>query len=526
MVYLVGAGPGDPGLITVKGLAVLRRAQVVVYDQLATPELLKEAPPEAEIIYVGKKAGAHAVPQEGINDLLVAKARAGLTVVRLKGGDPFVFGRGGEEAEELAVAGVPFEVIPGVTSAVAVPAYAGIPVTHRRYTTLVTFITGHEDPTKDVSTIPWENLGKNPGTLVFLMGVKNLAENCRRLINAGRAPETPAAVIEKGATPFQRTVAGSLADIAARARVAAIKPPAILVVGGVAELRDRLKWWETRPLWGKTVVVTRSREQASQLVELLAAAGARCLEVPTIEIGPPDDWTPLDAALKKLSQYHWVVFTSANGVKGFLERLFGQGKDVRALGSAKIAAIGPATAQALQPWGLKADVVPHAFKAEVLLAALSPLVAPGSRILLARAQIAREVLPQGLVRLGAKVEVAPVYKARPPREIPPEAAAALKEGRVDLLTFTSSSTVHNFVKLLSKERVQVLAAGAKVAAIGPITAATLKEYGLTPQIQPADFTIPALAAAIVDYFKGESGGRPGSVIEGEKGKGKQAKKRG
>ncbi len=501
MVYLVGAGPGDPGLITAKGLAVLRRAQVVVYDQLASPELLKEAPAEAEIIYVGKKAGAHAVPQEGINDLLVARAKAGLTVVRLKGGDPFVFGRGGEEAEELAAAGIPFEVVPGVTAAVAVPAYAGIPVTHRRYTTLVTFITGHEDPTKEASTIPWEALGKNPGTLVFLMGVKNLPEICRQLVDKGRDPQTPAAVIERGATLLQRTVTGALTDMAQKAKEADIKPPAILVVGGVVALRERLKWWETRPLWGRTVVVTRSRQQASRLVELLSAAGARCLEVPTIEIGPPDDFTAFDQALKNLAQYHWVVFTSANGVAAFMARLFEQGRDVRALGGAKIAAIGPATAESLRPYGLKADVVPHAFKAEVLLEALTPHMAPGSRVLLARAQIAREVLPQGLLRLGAQVEVAPVYKARPPQGIPPEAEAAFQEGQADLLTFTSSATVHNFVKLLGRERFQVLAVKAVVASIGPITSATLKEYGVTPQIEPKDYTIAALTAAMVDYFR-------------------------
>ena len=426
MVYLVGAGPGDPGLITAKGLALLRRAQVVVYDQLASPELLKCAPADAEVIYVGKQAGAHALPQEGINKLLINRARAGLTVVRLKGGDPFVFGRGGEEAEALAAAGLPFEVIPGVTSAVAVPAYAGIPVTHRRYTTLVTFITGHEDPTKEASAIPWGALGQNPGTLVFLMGVKNMAENCRRLILAGRDPETPAAVVEKGATLAQRTVTGTLADIAARAREANVKPPAVLVVGGVVELRERLQWWETRPLWGRTVVVTRSREQASRLVELLSAAGARCLEVPTIEIGPPDDLTPLDAALENISRYDWIVFTSANGVASFMARLFGQGKDVRALGRAKIAAIGPATAQALRAYGLAADVVPRTFQAEGLLEALTPYITPGTRILLARAQAAREALPQGLARLGAQVDVAPVYQARPPREIPPEAEAALR----------------------------------------------------------------------------------------------------
>jgi uroporphyrinogen III methyltransferase/synthase len=500
MVYLVGAGPGDPGLITAKGLAVLRRAQVVVYDQLASPELLQEAPPEAEIIYVGKKAGAHAVPQEGINDLLVQKARAGLTVVRLKGGDPFVFGRGGEEAEELAAAGVPFEVIPGVTSAVAVPAYAGIPVTHRRHTTLVTFITGHEDPAKEASTIPWANLGQNPGTLVFLMGVKNLAENCRRLIAAGRAPETPAAVIQAGTTPEQRTVTGTLADIAERAREADIQPPAVLVVGAVVELRERLQWWETRPLWGKTAVVTRSREQASRLVELLNAAGARCLEVPTLEMVPPDDLTPLDAALEGLSQYDWVIFTSANGVAAFMDRLFGQGKDARALGRAKIAAIGPATAQALKEYGLAADVVPETFQAEGL-EALTPHVSPGTRILLARAKVARDLLPDGLRRLGAQLDVAPVYQARAPQTIPPDAEAALRQGGVDILTFTSSATVHNFAALLGKARFQRLAAGAAVAAIGPITRATLSEYGLTPQIEPATFTIPALAAAIIDYFK-------------------------
>jgi len=502
MVYLVGAGPGDPGLITVKGLEVIRKAQVVVYDQLASPELLQEAPPDAEIIYVGKKAGAHALPQEGINQLLVDKARAGLTVVRLKGGDPFVFGRGGEEALALAAAGLPFEIVPGVTAAVAVPAYAGIPVTHRGLASLVTFITGHEDPTKEESAIPWQVLAKTQGTLVFLMGVKNLADNCRRLVEGGRVPTTPAAVIEKGATLEQRTVTGVLDNIAAQAREAGIKPPAILVVGEVAGLRESLQWWETRPLWGKTAVVTRTRKQASALVALLTAAGARCLEVPTIEIGPPDDLAPLDQALENLSKYRWIVFTSANGVAAFMNRLCGQEKDVRALGGAKIAAIGPATAQALREHGLAADVVPPAFKAEVLLEALSPHVAPGDKILLARAQIAREVLPQGLVRLGVEVDVAPVYKARHVTAIPPAAAAAFQEGKVDILTFTSSATVHNFVLLVGKERFQALAKDAVVAAIGPITGGTLQEYGITPQIEPKDYTIPAMVKAIVDYFRG------------------------
>jgi uroporphyrinogen III methyltransferase/synthase len=501
MVYLVGAGPGDPGLITAKGLEVLRRAQVVVYDQLASPELLREAPPGAELIYVGKKAGAHAVPQKGINDLLVARARAGLTVVRLKGGDPFVFGRGGEEAEELAAAGIPFEVVPGVTSAVAVPAYAGIPVTHRRYTTLVTFITGHEDPSKEESTIPWENLGQNPGTLVFLMGVKNLAENCQRLIAAGRDPQTPAAVIQSGTTPAQRTVTGTLADIAAQAQAAGITAPAILVVGSVVDLRERLRWWETRPLWGKTAVVTRTREQASGLSKLLAAAGARCLEVPTLEIGPPDDFKPLDRAIQYLDTYKWVIFTSANGVTRFMQRLFEKGRDVRVFGGRRLAAIGPATAQALREYGLVAEVVPARFQAEDLAAALLPRLEPGVRVLLARAQAARETLPEILAKRLIKVYVAPVYQAMRPVGLPEDVKPWLESGQVDLLTFTSSATVHNFVGLVGKARFQDLATRAAVAAIGPITAATLKEYGITPRIEPAAFTIPALAAAIVDYFK-------------------------
>jgi uroporphyrinogen III methyltransferase / synthase len=500
-VFLVGAGPGDPGLITVKGLKLLRRADVIVYDQLASPELLREARPDADLIYVGKKAGDHALPQDAINRLLAEEAGAGKIVVRLKGGDPFVFGRGGEEAEELAVSGVPFEVVPGVSSAVAVPAYAGIPVTHRGLASLVTFVTGHEDPAKGESDIPWGILALSRGTLVFLMGVKNLGENCRHLIAGGRPESTPAAVIQAGTLPTQRTVTGTLEDIAIKAMEADIRPPAILVVGEVARLRERLAWWEKRPLYGKVAVVTRTREQASALVELLAAAGARCLEVPTLEIFPPDDFGPLDQALDRLADYRWVIFTSANGVAAFMQRLFARRLDVRALGGAKLAAIGPATAAALKHYSLMADVVPQKFVAEELAAALLPHIKAGEKVLLARAQLAREALPEALAAHGARVDVVPVYQMQRPLAAPPEALPFIADGRVDILTFASSATVHNFAALVGKEKFQELAQHAVVAAIGPITGAALQEYGLTPQVQPEDYTIPALAEAIIDYFK-------------------------
>ncbi len=499
-VFLVGAGPGDPGLITAKGLKLLRQADVIVYDQLASPALLREARTGAELIYVGKKAGVHALPQGEINRLLVDLAQEGKTVVRLKGGDPFVFGRGGEEAEALAAAAIPFEVVPGVSSAVAVPAYAGIPVTHRGLASLVTFITGHEDPTKAESDIPWDILAKTQGTLVFLMGVKNLAENCRRLVEGGRPPHTPAAVIQSGTLPTQHTVTGTLANIAEKAREAGIQPPAILVVGEVASLRERLTWWENRPLWGKTAVVTRTRQQASALSELLTAAGARCLEVPTLEIVPPADFRPLDEALARLSDYRWLIFTSANGVHAFMKRLLRRHHDLRALGHLKLAAIGPATALALRHYGLIADVVPARFVAEDLAAVLLPQVEPGSRVLLARVEQAREVLPKTLAAHGAQVDIVPVYQMHLPRGVPPEALPFIEAGQVDILTFASSATVHNFAALVGKEKFQELAQKALVAAIGPITAATLKEYGLTPQVQPQDYTIPALAEAIIDYF--------------------------
>jgi uroporphyrinogen III methyltransferase / synthase len=502
IVYLIGAGPGDPGLMTVRGLELIRRADCLVYDYLANEAFLLEASPQAEIIYVGKKGGDHTLPQKDINQLLVEKARAGKTIVRLKGGDPYIFGRGGEEAQELVRYGIPFEVVPGVTSAIAVPAYAGIPLTHRQHASLVSFITGHEDPTKPESAIPWETLGKSPGTLVFLMGVKNLPDICRELQSHGKAASTPAAVIHRGTTPSQRSVSGTLADIAQKVQEAGLAPPAIFVVGSVVELRQQLNWFENRPLWGKRILVTRSRHQASAFVKRLTEYGATCLEAPTIEVLPPDDgYTSLDEALRSLDRYHWVIFTSPNGVDAFFNRLFSGGQDVRALGECKLAVIGAATDQALREHGLRADVVPTDFRAEGLVASLSPLVHPGHLLLLPRAQEAREILPQEMSKRGAIVHVVPSYKTAPPATLPPATDAALKDGDIDVLTFASSSTVTNFAQLLGRDHFQKLAERSVIAAIGPVTAKTLETFGLRAHIQPHIYTIPALTEAIVDYFQ-------------------------
>lgn len=363
LVYLIGAGPGDPGLLTRRGADLISRAEVVVYDYLANPELLALARPDAEIIYVGKKGGDHTLPQGGINQLLVDKANEGKSVARLKGGDPFIFGRGGEEAEELIEAGIGFEVVPGVTSAVAAPAYAGIPLTHRSFVSCVTFATGHEDPTKEKSSLNWEAMVKTGGTLVFLMGVKKLKANCAALMAAGMDPKTPAALIRWGTTPKQQVLRSTVAEIGERAEAEGFGPPAIFVVGGVVGLRDSLAWLEKRPLFGLKVLITRTRATASRLAGMVAELGAEPVIFPTIKVVPPDDFGPLDRAIDNLAGYDWLIFTSANGVKYFFDRLFASGRDVRALGGIKICTIGPATAQAVEKFNIQADLVPEKFVA-------------------------------------------------------------------------------------------------------------------------------------------------------------------
>jgi len=499
-VYLVGAGPGDPGLITVKGQECIATAEVIIYDYLAAPALLNHAAAGAELIYVGKKGGDHTLSQDEINALIVKKAKAGFRVCRLKGGDPFIFGRGGEEAEELVAAGIPFEVVPGVTSAVAAAAYAGIPLTHRKLTATLAFVTGHEDPHKEASSIDWESLGRGIGTLVFFMGVKNLPDITQKLIANGKSPDTPVALIRWGTTSAQQTVTGTLDDIAERVKKAGLKAPAIIVVGDVVKLRQNLRWFETRPLLGKRIVVTRAREQASDLVKQLSDLGAECLQYPTIKVVPTADTGPLDDAISRLSAYDWIVFTSVNGVKFFFERLFELDLDVRALHHLQTAAIGPVTSQKLRAFGLNTDILPQDYRAEAVADAFRKQDLKGKKVLLPRAAEARPVLPVELGKMGAEVDEVTTYLTENVADNADRLIQELSDNRIDLITFTSSSTVRNFKALLPPEHFQDLLEGVTIASIGPITTDTARQLGFEVHITAPTYTIAGLCDAIMKHF--------------------------
>lgn len=501
-VYIIGAGPGDPGLITLRAVEALQLADVVVYDNLVNEELLAYAAAGARFIYAGKQGGNHTLTQDKINDLLVREALDGCTVARLKGGDPFIFGRGGEEAEELGARGIPFEVIPGVTSAIAVPAYAGIPLTHRGLTSTVAFVTGHEDPTKEKSDIDWQALA-GIGTLVFLMGVKNLDQITGTLISRGKPPRTPAALIRRGTTPDQKVLSGTLATIAELAAKSRFKPPAILVVGKVVELRDTLGWFDTKPLFGLGVVITRPERQADDLAKLLAAEGARPIAFPTIAIEEPSDWSGLDAALAGLESYQWIIFTSANGVHFFFERLQQKGGDVRSLKGIKICCIGPATARQLADRGIRVDLVPEEFIAEGILKSFAGIDLQGKKILIPRASKARELLPEGLEKMGADVVVAAAYRTVNSGRKKEELQARLAAGDVDVITFTSSSTVRNFVDIMGKDF--ALPPSVRVACIGPVTAGTAAKAGFKIDILQHEYTMQGLVRALVEHFQQPKG---------------------
>ena len=499
-VFLVGAGPGDPRLLTLKGKDCLEQADVVLYDHLANPMLLDYAPLHAERIYVGRKGRGFYSGQEEINQILITKAREGKCVVRLKGGDPFVFGRGGEEAEVIAEAGLAYEVVPGVTSAVAVPAYAGIPVTHRTLASTVAFVTGHEDPTKAESALEWPRLASSEGTLVFLMGMKNLPQIVERLLQEGKDPQTPVAIIRWGTYPRQRTLIGTLVDIVERARREAMDPPTVIVVGAVVALRDRLNWFESRPLFGKCVLVTRPREQAPALSSLLTAYGGEPFECPTLEIVPPGSWEELDKAVKELPTYQWLVLTSVNGVRAFMERLRSNHYDARRLAGLRVCCIGPGTAKKMEAYGIQADDIPAIYQAEGLLELMKEQGVKGQRVLIPRAEVARDLLPDQLRVLGAEVHVVTAYRAVSPKAQVQELKDRLLKRQIHYLTFASSSTVRNFCQLFeSREELHNMIEGSTVACIGPITAQTVQEHGIRVGVVASQNTIPALVESIVQY---------------------------
>lgn len=498
-VYLVGGGPGAHDLLTLKGKRCLEQADVVIYDYLADRSLLNYAPASAEKIYAGKQAGAKALTQEEIQDLMVRHARLGRTVVRLKGGDPFIFGRGGEEGEHLRNHGIAFEVVPGVTSAIAAPAYAGIPLTHRDYSSNVAFVAGHEDWEAE-SSVSWEPLARAAHTIVFLMGMTNLAGNMRKLMESGCDPERPVAVIRWGTKGSQETLVGTVQTIADLARAKGFKSPAVTVVGEVVNLRQTLNWFETKPLFGRRIVVTRPRLQAAAFAERIEALGGEVVEFPTIEIRPPESYDALDAAIDSAGSYQWLIFTSANGVRFFLERWRHNAKDIRDLKGVEIAAIGPETAREIERHDLRVRLLPEEYRAEGLLSHFKPGDVAGKRVLLPRAAEARDVLPEGLRRWGARVDVVEAYRTVPAVTDGAWLRETALRGEIHMVTFTSSSTARSFAALFPENRLEKMMARVAVACIGPITRATAEEMGLRVHVMPRAYTIAGLTEAIVEYY--------------------------
>ena len=496
-VALIGAGPGDPGLLTLRAAELLRSADVLLYDALASDAIVALAPAGCERIFVGKRAGEHAMEQAEIEALMIAQAQRGRQVVRLKGGDPFVFGRGGEEAQALSCAGIAFEVAPGVSSPLAVPAYAGIPVTHRELATSFTVFTGHEDPTKPASTLDWAKLADPHRTLVALMAIANLSEIAKQLIEQGLLPETPVAVIQDGTRPSQRTVVGTLATIAADVVGAKIGAPAIVVIGGVVALRERLRWWDTGALFGKRVLITRTGEQSAAFARALLERGAEPIVAPTIAIEPPDDASAAARSIGELDSFGWIVFTSQNGVDAFFAGLHARGADARALGGIKVAAIGERTAERLRAYGIRADAVPAEFVAEEVARLVIGAARAGDRVLVFRAQEARDVLPRMLENAGLQVSVVPAYKTVTPAD--PDFAHRAQ--RADVLTFTSASTVRGFAALLGGDAAAVQVARDKcVACIGPITASAARAIGLHVDVVAERYTTTGLLDALEVTF--------------------------
>lgn len=490
MTYLIGAGPGDPSLITVKGQKILTRADVILYDHLASERLLDLAPAHAEKIYVGKKRAKHELSQEEISQLMIDRARQGLTVVRLKGGDPFIFGRGGEEMEALAAAGLPFEIVPGVTTPLGIAAYTGVPLTHREHSSAVTFVTGH-----NVEAIDWSKLGAAE-TLVLFMGLVNFPAIAQALISKGRSPDTPAMAVRWATRPDQETIVGTLFDLAQRLSNAAMKPPATIIIGEVVALRDKFNWYERLPLFGQRIIVTRDRRQSAELADPLESLGAEALLLPAIEICEPSDAAPLHNAIERLDSYDWLIFTSANGVRHFIDALDKSPRDLRSL-KARICVIGPATKVAVETLHLKVDLMPKEYVAESLVETFAKEDLQFRRILLPRAAVARDLVPRELSRRGATVDVVEAYRTIAPDDLA-ERATAILNRHPHWIAFTSSSSVTNFIAATGREALAQI----KIASIGPITSATLREHQVEPTVQAQPHTIPGLVESITN-FKGD-----------------------
>lgn len=499
-VYLIGAGPGDPGLLTLKGRECLERADVVVYDYLANPVLLGLAPPGAERIYVGKTHGNHHLPQEQINELLAERAAAGLMVARLKGGDPFVFGRGGEEAAYLHGRQISFEVVPGVTAGFAAAAYAGIPLTHRDVTTSLALLTGHERPDRKLSSLDWEKLATGLGTLIFYMGMTNLKLISSELIRHGRSPATPVAVVQWATLPRQRTLVGRLDTIVEEVAQAGLKPPAVIIVGEVVKYRDELRWYDNLPLFGKRFLITRPWAQAAGFVALLQQQGAETICIPTIEIVPPEDLAPLDDAVRQLDRFDSLVLTSANGVEALFARLRANRLDLRSLAGVQLVTVGPKTAKALEKHGLRPDLVPKEFQAEGVVEALLAQGVSGKRFLYPRAELARTLLSERLQQAGAEVMAPVAYRTTCPQGKEEMIRHLLEARELDALCFSSSSTFDNLLAMLGDDFRQ-LQGRARLFSIGPQTSETIRKHGYQVDLEPQQSTLDDLVAAMVEYYQ-------------------------
>ncbi len=508
-VYIVGAGPGDIGLLTVKGLRCLEKADVVIYDFHLNAQVLNYINHNAEFIYAGKRGGHHTMKQDEINNILIQKAKEGKIICRLKGGDPFVFGRGGEEAEALSREGIEFEIVPGVSSSIAAPAYAGIPLTHRLYSSSFAVIPGYEDTTKKESSIDWAKLATGVGTLVFLMAVKNIDVLTEKLIEHGRSPDTPVAVIRWGTRPDQKTIVGTLRDIAGIIKEKDIKPPATMVVGDVVKLRKSLKWYEKKPLFGHRILVTREHMEG---FEPLEESGAEIIEFPTIEVVPPESFKKLDKSIDQIGTYDWLIFTSRNGVKYFFKRFFEKERDIRDLKGLKICSIGRKTAAEVKKYGIKTDLIPDEFRAEGLLEAFSiqhsttsnkpttPHAKPlkGMKFLLPRAEVAREIFPEKVRQLGGEIDIPVAYRTIKPDFLGKRLRRFLEEGRISIATFTSAATFHNFREIMGEDADELLKR-VTIAVIGPVTAKAVEKAGLKVHIMPKEATIEAMVEEIITW---------------------------